>query len=551
MSEERLAGALRAAIEEGLLPPEAERSEVEPGRPWPVVLLTALGAWLAAIPLIAVVGILLGDLVTRGVGPYLVGALLLAGSLVVLRSRGVALFVEQLAVPVLLVGGGALAFGLFRDLKLDGGAAVLAAVVLAVGVAVRAAWLRVLLGAAAAGLLAVALVPERLFRADGSPLARWWWAWHGALAAWLLATLWLRRAASAAAAQAAQPIAAGWLLATLAGLAGWSGMTFMVGGSAGSGLGGEIARELGRRGPWAQGFHLQQAASALLALAGAAWAASRWPGLRRTWATGVGAVLVALAWFMPALGAAWLVLALCATAHRWRLATCAAFVAAWIIGAFYYQLDWPLGTKAMVLMAAGAILGVLAAWGLALQRVADAAAGEAALPHAGATAAAQGAGRGWLVAGVVLVLAVANGAIWQKESLIRSGSPVFVELAPVDPRSLMQGDFMRLAFRLPDVARDAESLLWGRRVHAIMRIDERGVATPVRAEAGTAAPPAAGELRIELTPKEGRWILVTDAWFFQEGQAQRYERARYGEFRVEPGGGALLVGLRGAKLEPL
>jgi uncharacterized membrane-anchored protein len=47
------------------------------------------------------------------------------------------------------------------------------------------------------------------------------------------------------------------------------------------------------------------------------------------------------------------------------------------------------------------------------------------------------------------VLVVANLGIWQKEDLVANGQPVFVALAPVDPRSLLQGDYMRLNFRVP------------------------------------------------------------------------------------------------------
>jgi uncharacterized membrane-anchored protein len=46
-------------------------------------------------------------------------------------------------------------------------------------------------------------------------------------------------------------------------------------------------------------------------------------------------------------------------------------------------------------------------------------------------------------------------------------------------------------------------------------------------------------------------VLVTDAWFFAEGEAERWQAARYGEFRVDDSGRALLVGLRGAALQPL
>ena len=97
-------------------------------RPWPVVLLTALGAWLAAVPLIGVVAILIGDVVRDGAGTYAIGVLVLAGAVVVLRANKPPLVVEQLAIPALLVGAGTLALGLFRDVPDEAAASVLALV---------------------------------------------------------------------------------------------------------------------------------------------------------------------------------------------------------------------------------------------------------------------------------------------------------------------------------------------------------------------------------------------------------------------------------------
>ena len=51
----------------------------------------------------------------------------------------------------------------------------------------------------------------------------------------------------------------------------------------------------------------------------------------------------------------------------------------------------------------------------------------------------------WLV-GISILVAV-NYAIWQKEQLLTHGKTVILALAPVDPRSLMQGDYMRLRFQ--------------------------------------------------------------------------------------------------------
>jgi uncharacterized membrane-anchored protein len=158
----------------------------------------------------------------------------------------------------------------------------------------------------------------------------------------------------------------------------------------------------------------------------------------------------------------------------------------------------------------------------------------------------------WAIAfSAAAVLAVAGFAIRQKEQLIAHGEPLFVELAPVDPRSLIQGDYMRLEFAMPAPLRQRlDRVATNRRPRVVARRDDRGVATIDRL-AGEGAPPGADERLIELTARHGRWIVVTDAWFFREGEAKRWQAATYGELRVEPGGRALLVGLRGAGLEPL
>src|SRR6185295_5846837 len=109
-----------------------------------------------ALPLLGVVALVGGESITRGGGPYVAGILMLVLAVVVFRSRDVPLFVEQLAVPVLLVGGGSLGFGLFRDLPTEGAAVALALVAAGLAIAVPRAWLRVLLGAVAAALITVA-----------------------------------------------------------------------------------------------------------------------------------------------------------------------------------------------------------------------------------------------------------------------------------------------------------------------------------------------------------------------------------------------------------
>ena len=127
MSRARLEATLQAAIAEGLLPAGSTAPATD-HRPWPVVLMMGLGAWLSALPLIAAVGLLMGDWVIKGPTPFFLGTLILAAAIVILRSNEMPLFVEQMALPFLVTGLGVLGIGLFEQLKFGLATLVLAPV---------------------------------------------------------------------------------------------------------------------------------------------------------------------------------------------------------------------------------------------------------------------------------------------------------------------------------------------------------------------------------------------------------------------------------------
>jgi uncharacterized membrane-anchored protein len=481
----------------------------EAERPWPVVLLTALGAWLAALPLIYFLDLLIGDALDQGAVPYFVAALAVCQAAVLLRVKTVPVFVEQLAVPLLLVGISVLGRALFRDLPDAAAAAAMAATLLTIAYGIPQSWLRTVLSAAACTCSVTIFAPQW----DSDP--------HSFLMGlFAVVALWLVMLRSAHAGLVA--VANGWVLAALAGLAYWSGMTFLGAASIGwFGL-----------GPAGGGGVDMQIASLLLAAAAAAWTGRCWPSLRSGWSACTAAAVIGLAWPMPSLGAVLLILAVCATRRNWRLAAAAGVAAAWIVGAFYYQLSYPLATKALIMLVAGAFLGVVA-W--------------SAWRRGFAASASPDRGRSWITLCALLVLAVANASIWQKETLIARGKPVFIELGPADPRSMMQGDYMRIRFKVPPIKHD--QFLGADRPRAVGKIDARGVATLERVDRG--GPLAPGEIGIELTRAWNGWTVATDAWYFKEGGGARLANARYGEFRVAPDGRALLVGMRGPQLEKL
>ncbi|HAT33299.1 MAG TPA: hypothetical protein DCW29_21370 [Janthinobacterium sp.] len=546
MSEDRLDRLMRDAIRESILPATASRP-ADAVLPWTLVLLCACGVWLVALPLIAALFLGFGYLFERGPAPYFVAIPMLLAAVAILRAKICTVYVEQFAFPLLLAGGVLLGWGLFHDVAIRGVALLLALIACAVAWVLPQVWLRRLLGAAAAALLAQAWSQRGDVLFDAWDRADVWGAWHASLFVWCAAMLAERVALSAGVGlrQAAimDGLAGGWILAVLGGLAFWSGRGFLSGGFAGGGLN-DVGGNFGRL-EWIPPGGAMQADSLALAVLAAAWLAYHWPLLRRAWVVGVALVLIGLSYFMPALGALWLILALCVSSGRWLIAAVSALAAAWVIGGFYYHLDWQLAVKAVLLMTAGVVLGALAWLGARSQLR-----GELGLATEAATAQSARRLRIGVVACALSVLLLANAGIWSKQYLIAHGQPVYLEMATRDPRSLMQGDYMALAFAEPEAVRAALDHWRGHgRPRVAIKRDARGVASAMRLYQGEAL--AADEYLFALTFREGDWILGRDAWFFKEGEAKRWSAAKYGEFRVDADGDALLVGLRGAALEKL
>ena len=151
-----------------------------------------------------------------------------------------------------------------------------------------------------------------------------------------------------------------------------------------------------------------------------------------------------------------------------------------------------------------------------------------------------------VLGGLALVLGVSNLAIAGKERLLDEGEVVLLELAPVDPRSLIQGDYMRLDYA---IARTLTGTV-PRDGHIVVRLDDDGVAEFVRWHQAE-QPLAEGEHLLRYRHRGRSVRIATDAFHFQEGHAQRYERARYGELRVGEQGESVLVGLRDSLRRPL
>lgn len=151
----------------------------------------------------------------------------------------------------------------------------------------------------------------------------------------------------------------------------------------------------------------------------------------------------------------------------------------------------------------------------------------------------------WLI--TFIILGWVNYLVYQNEQLIATGESIFLELAPVDPRSLIQGDYMVLGYK---IAREIEATDLPRDGYLVLKLEANQVAQFVRLE--TEQVPLTDDERRIRYRKRGRGLqLGAESFFFQEGHAKFYAEADYAELRLTESGESILLGLRGPNLEPL
>lgn len=149
-------------------------------------------------------------------------------------------------------------------------------------------------------------------------------------------------------------------------------------------------------------------------------------------------------------------------------------------------------------------------------------------------------------------------AIWIKNELhIKQSHSIFVELQPVDPRSLMQGDYMVLNYALYfddseyDSASVAELLAQKGHVLSYIDVDKNNILVK-----STLIKPTHSAQSQHLWLKNPHRSLSalypsSRSFFFAEGLAECYQQAKYAEFKVNAAGQAILVALRGERLKDL
>jgi uncharacterized membrane-anchored protein len=149
----------------------------------------------------------------------------------------------------------------------------------------------------------------------------------------------------------------------------------------------------------------------------------------------------------------------------------------------------------------------------------------------------------------VVILGAVNTMILGKERIVADGTVVLLPLAPRDPRSLMQGDYMALRYSLAAEVASAADSVGVSDGHAVIALSDQQVARFVRLHDGEDL--GQNEHLLQFRKRGETVRLASDAYFFEEGQWETYQPARYGELRVDASGNAVLTGLRDDDLQPL
>lgn len=152
---------------------------------------------------------------------------------------------------------------------------------------------------------------------------------------------------------------------------------------------------------------------------------------------------------------------------------------------------------------------------------------------------------------LTLIVVLFINAVVQKEATLKNGKLLLLELAPVDPRSLIQGDYMALDYAISRALDNEHNIR--DKGFIIVTADSTGVAGKIRVQADI-QPLNGAEWAIPYKKNSGMMATIgAQSYFFEEGKARKFEAARYGGVIVDRKGNLILEGMydeNRQKIEP-
>ena len=165
----------------------------------------------------------------------------------------------------------------------------------------------------------------------------------------------------------------------------------------------------------------------------------------------------------------------------------------------------------------------------------------------------------------ILSVAFFLGLILKNEQHLKQSESIYIRLAPVDPRSLIQGDYMALNYDLGFSGLPEQNNQTDIPLNDTVIKNKSSVVAYVALDAHRRVVKTSFEPRLlEMYPSTSHRIVLknpdnhldtlypaSNSFLFAEGLAECYEAAQYAEFKVDQQGNAILASLRGGDLNTL
>lgn len=227
------------------------------------------------------------------------------------------------------------------------------------------------------------------------------------------------------------------------------------------------------------------------------------------------------------------------------------------LGGFYYQLSIPLLYKGALLVSFAVIFAIVTLFLHARYKTPS----QSAVENHSVFKAPI-----WLVGVfVIALLGAVNYKVQQFEDVLATGKPVVLKIAPVDPRSLMQGDYMVLNYAIlsefqqsqflsesnesleSNESIDAgeanetigidESSPSGKKAYILVHLDKNHVATFCEEQSEIPTDFKHCTPNVYLPIRYKGWLpeLPSQDYFFAEGKGEHYAQAEYAEYRFKDG----------------
>lgn len=151
-----------------------------------------------------------------------------------------------------------------------------------------------------------------------------------------------------------------------------------------------------------------------------------------------------------------------------------------------------------------------------------------------------------LLISVFCILIFFNYSIYRYEKIIQTGETVYLKIKPTDPRSILQGDYMKMLYEITD---GISFITDEKKGSIVIKTDPTGIGAFVRLYEGEAL--GENEKLIPFRKVYSNVTLIPDSFMFQEGHARFYNNAEYAIFKFIDASEFVLVGLANKNLHPI